>query len=112
MPKIIIYVPFLRVAGMALFPFILVGKKHYRHDQVLINHEQIHLAQQLEMLILPFYFFYLLNYFVNLIRYREHHSAYINIFFEREAYAHERDLDYLKGRKFWSFSRYIDLESW
>jgi hypothetical protein len=103
MPKFIIYLPFLNVAGMALFPFILIKEKRYRHDKVLINHESIHLVQQLELLILPFYVIYLLNYVFNLIKYREHEKAYLNIFFEKEAYQNEYDLNYLKKRKMWSF---------
>ncbi len=107
MPKIIVYVPFLNVAGMALFPFILIKEKRYRHDKQLINHEHIHLVQQLELLILPFYLFYLLNYLFNLLKYKNHHEAYMNICFEREAYHHEDDLWYLKKRKIWSFWRFI-----
>ncbi|MDX2304124.1 MAG: hypothetical protein NW226_15065 [Microscillaceae bacterium] len=105
----IIYVPFLNVAGMALFPFILVGKRHYRYDAVLINHEKIHLAQQLETLILPFYVLYLCNYLINLVIYREHHKAYINMYFEREAYDHEGDLTYLRKRRFWAFLSFLGI---
>ena len=107
MPYLIIYVPFLNVAGMALFPFILVGKRHYRYDAVLINHEKIHLVQQVEMLIIPFYFVYLSNYLINLLFYRGHHEAYLNISFEREAYQYESDLQYLKKRRFWAFLKFI-----
>ncbi|KQB99233.1 hypothetical protein [Pedobacter sp. Hv1] len=85
--------------AMALFPFILIKKQEQKNDPVLINHEKIHLRQQLEMLILPFYVFYLLNYFINLLRYRNHDRAYFNISFEREAYHYEADLNYLSERK-------------
>ncbi len=107
MPKFIIYVPFLNVAGMALFPFILIKEKRYRHDEVLMNHESIHLVQQLEFFILPFYILYLINYLFNLLKYGEHYKAYLNIFFEKEAYLHEGDLDYLKKRKFWAALSFI-----
>lgn len=106
-PRIIIYVPFLKVAGMALYPFILVGEKHYRYDEILVNHERIHLAQQLEMFIFPFYLLYLFNYFINLIRYQQHHTAYMNMYFEREAYCHEKDLTYLHSRRLWNFLKYL-----
>lgn len=106
-PIIIIHVPFLNVAGMALFPFILVGERHYKYDKVLINHEKIHLIQQLETLIIPFYILYLMNYFLNLLKYKEHHTAYMNMYFEREAYKHEQDLNYLHKRKVWSFIKYL-----
>ncbi|GAB4396272.1 MAG: hypothetical protein OHK0053_09950 [Microscillaceae bacterium] len=107
MPYFIIYVPFMKVAGMALFPFILVNERHYRHDKVLINHERIHLAQQAETLVLPFYLLYLCNYLFNLLRYRHHHRAYRRLYFEKEAYEHETDLHYLQKRPFWAFLKYV-----
>ena len=87
----------LPAAGMAIFPFILLKKEHYKNDQVIINHEKIHLRQQLELLIFPFYIFYLINYLFNLCRYRKHDLAYRKIIFEQEAYANEKDLEYLKN---------------
>ena len=42
--------------AIALWPFIVLKCKERRHDKVLINHERIHLRQQLECLILPFNF--------------------------------------------------------
>jgi hypothetical protein len=99
----IVIVPFLTVRGMALFPFILLKKRHYSTDKTIINHELIHFKQQLELLILPFYIIYLLNYLINLLIYRDHDQAYRNIIFEREAYRHERDSDYLGKRRFWGW---------
>ncbi|MEP7264163.1 MAG: hypothetical protein ABI772_06690 [Bacteroidota bacterium] len=92
--------------GMTLFPFILLKHRKYESDKVLLNHEHIHLIQQKELLILPFYFFYSVNYFVNLIRFRNHHKAYTNIIFEKEAYANEKNKDYIITRKPWSFLKY------
>ena len=91
--------------GMALFPFILVKTKAQRSDQILINHEKIHLAQQLELLIIPFYIAYLFNYLFNLLRYKQHHLAYSQICFEREAYQNESNLSYLKQRKWLAMFR-------
>ncbi|TFF40249.1 hypothetical protein [Mucilaginibacter psychrotolerans] len=96
----LIVVPWLNVSAMALFPFILLRSSAMRKDEVLLNHERIHLRQQIELLVLPFYMFYLLNYLVNLARYRNHHQAYMGISFEREAYKMEVDLAYLNRRKF------------
>lgn len=104
---IIIVAPFLKVSGMAIFPFILVKHRDLKNDTVFIRHEAIHLRQELELLIVPFYIFYLTNYLINLIRYRDHEKAYINIIFEREAYARETDNDYLKQRRFWSWLKFV-----
>lgn len=40
--------------AMALWPFILVKEKRYLEDQIIMNHEKIHLVQQKELLIFPF----------------------------------------------------------
>lgn len=93
--------------AMALFPFIILKNEGQKKDRILINHEQIHLRQQLELLILPFYIFYLLNYFINLLRYRNHYQAYFNISFEREAYRFEADLNYLSERKWLNWVRFL-----
>ena len=92
---------------MALFPFILIKEKGMAGDAVLINHERIHLRQQAELLVIPFYLLYLLNYLFNLLMYRSHHKAYIHIVFEREAYANETNIDYLKQRKWQAWRRYF-----
>ncbi|MNI59809.1 hypothetical protein [Pedobacter ghigonis] len=97
----------LPAAGMALFPFILVKSAGLKNDATIINHEKIHLRQQLELLILPFYICYLLNYFVNLMKYRNHHLAYRNIIFEKEAYNHEHNLQYLKNGSWYGWLKKI-----
>ena len=103
----VVVAPFLKVAGMALFPVILVSKRQFLEDKVLINHEKIHLIQQAELLVVPFYVLYLINYLINLAWYRHHHTAYLNIVFEREAYANEANLKYVNDRKWYDWCRYF-----
>ncbi len=91
---------------MALFPFILVKEASFRHDEVLIRHERIHLRQEVELLVIPFYVLYLFNYGVNLIRFKDHNKAYRQIIFEREAYTNEAIPGYLKKRKLWAWVKY------
>jgi hypothetical protein len=107
MKLFIVRIPFLPAAGMALFPFILVKTKSLKLDKTVINHENIHLRQQLELLLIPFYILYLLNYVLNLLYYMHHDKAYRNIVFEREAYANERNLNYLQKRRFCSWVRFF-----
>ena len=90
-----------------MFPFILLRKKELRHNPILINHEKIHLRQQLELLIIPFYIWYLSEYYIKYLKYKDSHLAYRNISFEREAYENDQNLDYLKNRKLWSFISYL-----
>ena len=97
----------LPAAGMAIFPFILLKKESYKADKEIINHEKIHLRQQLELLILPFYILYLLNYLINLLRYKTHDLAYRKIIFEQEAYNHETNLNYLKEGNWFSWLKLI-----
>jgi hypothetical protein len=56
----------------------------------------IHIRQQLELLILPFYILYLLNLAINYSVYKNIYTAYRNILFEREAYENDSNLNYLK----------------
>jgi len=92
---------------MAIFPFIILKEKRLQSDHVLVNHEKIHFRQQLELLIIPFYVLYLLNYLINLMKYKNHDQAYFQIVFEKEAYACDRNLDYLKQRRFFSWAKYL-----
>ena len=96
--------------GITIFPFIVLKNKSLKQNKTLINHERIHLRQQLELLVLPFYVWYLIEYTIRLIQYKNRFLAYKNISFEREAYANETNLEYLKTRRFWVFLRYIRLK--
>ncbi|WP_261511232.1 hypothetical protein [Chryseobacterium paludis] len=97
----------LKINGIALFPFIFVRKPEDKENNVLINHEKIHLRQQLELLIFFFYIFYVIEYYYHLFKLKDPYLAYKNISFEREAYAMESDLNYLKKRKLWRFWKYL-----
>lgn len=93
----------LPAQGMAIFPVIFVKRWDLKTNAVLINHEKIHFKQQLELLLVFFYILYLLNYVINLVKYKNHHTAYMNICFEKEAYRHEKDLNYLTNRKLFNW---------
>lgn len=96
--------------GMAVFPFVFLKYDLDKNNPVFVNHEKIHLRQQLELLVLPFYVFYILEYIIRLIQYKNKNLAYRNISFEREAYTNESDLNYLKNRSFFGFLNYITLK--
>ena len=92
---------------MSIFPFIILKRKNLKVDRILINHERIHLRQQLEMLIIPFYLWYMIEFIINYFIYKDFKMAYYNLTFEREAYQNDHNLDYLKTRKLWSFLEYL-----
>lgn len=93
--------------GLVVFPFVFVKHRLDKESGVFLNHEKIHLRQQLELLILPFFVWYFLEFLLRLIQYKNRDLAYRNISFECEAYANEKDLNYLKQRSFWKFFRYF-----
>jgi len=96
---------FLWVEAIALFPFILVKRKG--PGNVLINHECIHLRQQLEMGLILFYIWYFVEYLIRFLQYKNHYLAYLHISFEQEAYGNEGNLNYLGQRRFWAFWKYL-----
>ena len=96
-----------KFTGATIWPFIFLKEKRLKEDLVFMNHERIHFRQQIEMLVIPFYIWYLLEYLFKLIRYKKKRSAYLNISFEREAYRNEKDLEYLNHRSFWKFITYL-----
>lgn len=93
--------------GLTLYPFVILKYKEDKSNAVLINHERIHLQQQIEMLLFPFFIWYGTEYLFLLLKYNNKNHAYRNISFEREAYSNETDLEYLKKRKLFSFLRYL-----
>ena len=68
-------------------------------DDKVINHERIHTAQMRELFVIPFYILYVIEWLFRLAVERNFDRAYRSISFEREAYAHGNDLDYLNRRK-------------
>lgn len=77
-------------------------------DKYVINHERIHTAQQRELLFIPFYLLYVLEWLIRILQFRNRRDAYMNISFEREAYANGHNLNYLPNRKLFSWVRYIN----
>ena len=96
-----------RFKGMSLWPFLIMKNEDLKKDPVFIDHERIHLRQQAEMLVIPFYIWYLLEYLFRLLQFHDRMKAYHEISFEREAYAMERKKDYLAQRRFWAFLDYL-----
>ncbi len=93
--------------GITIYPFIFLKYDALKTDSILINHERIHLRQQRELLIIPFYIFYSIEFLTRLITLRNWKKAYKKISFESEAYDNEKDLNYLKSRPFFRFIKYM-----
>ena len=93
--------------GLTIYPFIFLKTKSLKENKVLINHEKIHLKQQLELLWIFFFIWYLTEGFIKLLYYRNWDLAYKNISFEKEAYQNEHNTTYLENRKHYCFLKYL-----
>ncbi|MBQ9637766.1 MAG: hypothetical protein IJV36_07755 [Prevotella sp.] len=83
---------------------ILFCRRGVNVSAELLRHERIHTAQMLELLVVGFYFCYLLEW---LVRLPLPGRAYLHISFEREAYAHMHDPDYLQHRHRFAWLKYL-----
>ena len=123
-------IPFKGYLAMCVFPFIFVRKDARNLTVKDINHEKIHLRQQVEMYIvgviltlilfvcglswwslfalLIFFIWYGVEWFLRWCAYGfNQNEAYHNISFEQEAYGNESNLDYLRTRKRFSWCYYL-----
>ena len=73
----------------------------------ILNHEMIHARQQLEMLWLFFFLWYVIEYLIKRIRYRDHDKAYRSISFEKEAFLNDSKPGYPDNRKSFSWLKYL-----
>lgn len=86
-------IPFKGYKAITIWPFIFV-RNEVKFNDIDLNHEKIHLRQQLELLIIFFYLIYLVEWII---------KGYRNISFEKEAYDNEDNLNYLKTRKHYAW---------
>lgn len=116
--------PFPGYKAINLFGVLFVRKGASINDKT-VNHEQIHSKQIEEVmftLFLPFfivawhttfylliawifsyYIWYVAEWLIHLIRFKDRNIAYRRISFEMEAYTHDGDMEYLKKRKKFAF---------
>jgi len=95
---------FMKIGGIALFPVVILREKYRDSDEKfwvdrakqVINHESIHFQQALELGVIPFYVWYVLEWLFKLPFYGA--KAYEAISFEREAYGNDSNMDYLNKR--------------
>lgn len=93
-----------KIVAISLYPISIYIKAGHG-SPTTINHECIHWEQQKEMLALFFYIWYLLEWVVKLFIYGR--KSYYNISFEREAYSHEKDKEYLLTRRRFAWLKYV-----
>ena len=101
------YIPFRRFNAINICGIVFARRENSRLTKKEKNHEFIHTLQQREMLFLFFYLWYVAEWIIRIVQYRNLLQAYYHISFEREAYANERDFDYPRRRHHFSWLRYI-----
>lgn len=133
-------IPFGSFLAINLCGLIFVRRGH-AFTPTDLNHERIHTRQQLELLFLPFFLLYLLEWLFRLLQIllkpkpfaqplvaskprrtinpepltinpepltnSPFFRAYYRISFEREAYIHQSDPDYLLHRPLFAWFRYL-----
>ena len=102
--------PFPGFMAMSFCGIIFVREKYRGYENTLVfqrmvNHEAIHFEQQKELLFIGFFVLYVLEWMFRLVFHTR--TAYRGISFEREAYAHETDTEYLSRRKRFSWLSYF-----
>jgi hypothetical protein len=90
------WIPFKGFKAINLFGICFVRKPHKMtpHDY---NHENIHTAQMRELGYIFFYILYFVEWLYRLVFHTS--TAYRGISFEREAFEHQYDYDYLEHRE-------------
>lgn len=96
---------FKSYCGFSFFIFIWIYSPQ-KKDSSLIRHEKIHFMQQLELLFIFHWLLYSFFYCAARLAGHSHEKAYRSNPFEREAYAHENNTNYLNDRPIFSWIRY------
>ena len=91
-------IPFKGFKAINLFGIVFV-RKGCKMNNIDINHEKIHSAQMKELLYIPFYIVYFIEWLIRFLYLGNFDKAYRSTSFEVEAYYQQYDLKYLKNRK-------------
>lgn len=102
------YLPSSGYTAMTVWPLLFVRRDlQHKFNAAALRHERIHARQQLEMLILPFYLWYGLEWLVRAFCYGSNAVAYRRLSFEQEAYNHQQEEAYLQRRRPFAWLRYV-----
>lgn len=104
--------PFGRYSTINLFGVLFTKRDNL--SKTTINHESIHTEQIKEMFYIFFYIWYGLEYIIIRLFHLTkdgQHKTYRDVSFEEEACNNEKNLDYLKTRKHYSWWKYIKPNS-
>ena len=108
------FIPVKGFKAINLFGVLFVRGNAVISEKTL-RHEHIHTMQMREMLYVPFYLWYGIEYVIRFFGwsfkkknpYHPNDKPYDRMSFEREAYGNEHDVYYPKTRKHFSWFKYI-----
>lgn len=106
------FIPFKGYKYINIFGIIFTRDKSKITD-VEYNHEKIHLKQMQEMLWVPFYLWYGIEYLIiKFFRLKdEQGEQYHDISFEEEAHNNDTNLNYCNERKHYAWFKYLKIKS-
>ena len=104
------FIPFGNYKAMNLFGIIFTKSSL---SEIELNHEKIHTKQMLELLIIGFYLWYIIEYLLIRIFGNKDSQTdrYHEVSFEEEAHNNDTNLNYLKNRKPFAWIKYIKINS-
>jgi hypothetical protein len=100
-PKALSFV--IDIYAITIWPFVFIRDDG---NEITINHESIHIKQQQELFILPFYLLYFWEWLIGRMKGLDGREAYLKISFEKEAYSNELNPDYLSTRPKMAWKNY------
>ena len=101
------FIPFRGFTAINLFGIIVVRKEHLPISNRILHHEAIHTHQIKELLYVGFYVWYVTEWLIRLLIFRNFNKAYKTISFEKEAFQNDTNINYLKERKGYAFLKFI-----
>ena len=104
-------IPFRGFAAINLFGHVFAREEYRPISDRTLRHEAIHTAQMRETGYVGFYLIYVAEWLYQWARLRSAKQAYYAVRFEREAYAHQDELDYLSYRRRYAWTRRARTEN-
>lgn len=104
-------IPFGSYTTTNIFGILFTKHKKGILTNKTVNHELIHTEQMKELGYICFYLWYAIEYLIIRLFHKKQGDAYADVSFEEEAYVNDKDINYLKNRKRYSWIKYIKIKS-
>ena len=104
-------IPFRGFAAINLFGHVFARREYAPVSDRTLRHEAIHTEQMRETGYVGFYLIYVAEWLYQWVRLRSAKQAYYAVRFEREAYAHQDELDYPTYRRRYAWRRERELKT-